>query len=704
MHPLIRVFGLTMALTATSAMAQTPEATEPEGTAAMPVEPPAPATPEPEEPAPPAPEEPAPPTPEPERAEPPDGGPIPSEDRPSEPMSPEDDLAPTPPADDGPEMQVPLQIPVPPPPRAVEANPAMGRGNRFMDISTNLTELVTRDGPFAMRPGFGGVADQLVLRGATGAAGGDLTTTVDGIPIALPFSGRAVGFTDLEHIPVAAIDRFRTQPGPFDGSYAGSVALHTRHLSGVEGELLLSEHGHRRLSLAAGRPNMMVAVEHRRAQHETPGVTDERFSSLARASHQLADNLNIGLLLRGYSDVWDEPNTVPRDQPAATPEGDPTDGGKLWGLGAGILLGWTPSSRTRFDLSVSFLEDRWTRWHSNGGTQHEEKNRDRVWYGSARLQLEPRLALPTRISLGLDVGLDRTRARAFETDGRERNFQLEEINGDWLNIGGHGSAEIEFIDGFFVGAMARADQLTVRREHTARGEPDTRRDMLPSGALWLAYRLERFGAELQFGAGHRTAPDAMRGDNLSVDHYGSDLTLYGRVGLGEQWRLDWQASGFGSLYEASLFSETANGDERMVWGAEARIDVEHVPSGLMLVGRGGPWFSSLRGSVDREQLAAPGVPDYVVHAGLLRSAPSGLVAEVWVDAYGGYALTATTGGDQADSFIDVSARAGYRATWGTVWIGAMNLLDDEDALATAAPDRIVLRSRRAVYAQLEMRI
>ena len=109
------------------------------------------------------------------------------------------------------------------------------------------------------------------------------------------------------------------------------------------------------------------------------------------------------------------------------------------------------------------------------------------------------------------------------------------------------------------------------------------------------------------------------------------------------------------------------------------------------------------GKID-EQLDAPGVPDYVLHVGLLRSTPRGLVAEVWLDAYGGYALTDTATGGRHDELIDVTARAGYRAGWGTLWIGATNLLDDDDVLATASANRVELRPGRTVYAMLELRI
>jgi len=602
------------------------------------------------------------------------------------------------------EQPLPLQEPIPPPPQRYDGT--SNRHNRLIDVGSDLSTLIARDGNFGQRPRFGGPADTMILRGATGPAGSDLTFVLDDSPLGVPFAGRGVGYTDLNLLPVSAIGSYVTNAGPFDGSHAGTVRLSTRHLHGVDAEVLIGDRGTRRLSLAAGSigesGESLLAIESRHATAQA-GVSDDRAVMLGRVSHKLNDDTSIALTLRFYRDVWDDPGMAPRSDVDVLLRNQ-TDGGELMGLGGAIDFNWTPSTATRLRLNVGYLDDRFSRYETTiDFAQQEKRDRDRVAFAKGELSIKPVWKLPTRLSLIADAAFDQARTRDFATASRQRTTPLGNIDSDWLRLGAQSTAEIELVDNFTLGAFARADQLTIRRNDD--NAIDTRDTLLPSAAVWFAYERETFGTRLHAGQGHRTAANAVRTTAIATDAHSVDLSLYGDVEINSGWRLTWRTSGFLTVLESGLLSPDPRGSERSVWGAEASIDLEHTPSSLILVARGGPLFSSIDAPGDESDGARVAeVPSYVAHVGLLTPKQRGLCAEVWIDLYGDYALTAASNASTADSIADISARVGYRTFWGTVWLGGTNLLDADDAADTPTPEYVVPKTGLSAFIMLDIEV
>ena len=85
------------------------------------------------------------------------------------------------------------------------------------------------------------------------------------------------------------------------------------------------------------------------------------------------------------------------------------------------------------------------------------------------------------------------------------------------------------------------------------------------------------------------------------------------------------------------------------------VELRHGPTGIALAARGGPLFSGQLGWGDnRDGEPAPGVPDYVLHVGLVRPTGSGLrICDV---ARGDDVFTAIEGPDAADPAATVVLR------------------------------------------------
>ncbi len=589
-------------------------------------------------------------------------------------------------------LRVPVQMPVPEPPAAAPALAAT-RDTRLMDLSTDLAEVAAREGGMLLERRWGGVADRLIWRGAVGDQSSDLDVSLDGAPLNLPLAGRAVGAVDLELLPVAAIERVEVEPGPFAGGYAGSLRLVSRSLEGAVGGFLFDERAGRRLSVAGGEQYQhgaaLLAVE---ARSDVSGwARDDRVAMFGKATRDLGGGMTLALSARYFRDVWDDTDVS-------------LDGGELWGLGGSAQLGFAVSRRVAVEAYAGALADRFERFATAAANQKEARDRNRVVTAGATLRAKPEQMWAREVSLSFNLAYQQARARTFATTARERQGTLASIDADYLRGGVQATVEGD-LGPFEIGGLARADELTLRRDEPAvAAAPQTATQVLPSWAAWARYRTSTFVITLKLGHAYRTHPAAMTSGELAIDHSSGELSVSGELGLHRDLRLAWLVLGYASWYEGGVLEVVEPGNERLVFGGELGLDLVYRPFDLTLAARGGPIYGvqefaerTRQGDIDRYFVGAAYVPTYAAHVGLMRAKGNGLRAEVWWDAYGPYPLSVGPDALETEAYQDASARIGYAADNMSLWVGGHGLLLGEPpALDLAMP------VRRTFYAMLDL--
>lgn len=634
---------------------------------------------------------------------------------------------------EAPVPDLPIQEVVPPAPdeetepEEIASAHGYNRRTRFFDAATDLATRIARDGGFALRPVWGGLASDLIPRGVPAGFSGALGIELDGLPYEIPLAARGVDYKDLRLIPIAAIDSYDIEPGMRVGGFGGRVNLHTRRLHGADASIVIGDRDQRRISVAGGydqdRGHATVGLDWRGGRGLVARSSEDLMTLLATAGYDVTEDFRVGVSFRFYRNQWDELGTMTAiPEPCGLGEGaacEPryelgggaTDGGELRGTGASANLLWKPSDRTRVSAAFGFLEDRFNLYKTEAGRQHETRDFNRVAIAKAEASFEPVYDWLNEVGLVGEVGYDASQRRGFVDQERERVFQSDDLTGDWVKGGFAFHAELEPITDLVIAGAFGLDYMTVRRDEPRLGnEAQSASHIMPVYELDAAYDFGHFGIGLRVARENITNHEAFTGamsleasqPRIAWEGETGELRFFGHGEL-DDWVLGGGLAGFVGTYGRPALVDNYPGNAVYVAGVDLSVDVTHRPTDIALVARGGPVFTGMDGEPNF-LMEAPGVPVYAIHVGLMRRVEEGLNAEVWVDAYGDYALPADgeAGSDHDElgrAQQDVSIRVGYRLPPVGIWLGINNLLDGEGA---SPPDEIIRRNGRAFYGMLEL--
>lgn len=598
-------------------------------------------------------------------------------------------------------LSVPVQVPVPLPPRTLATN-SYDRAERLMDVGTDLPTLVAREGGFALGRSWGGPADRLGVRGAGNGARGDLAVELDGIPLEVPLAGRGAGYVDLRLIPMTGVGSYEVALGPIDGGYAGKIRLWSRPIDGAAAHLLLGSGQTRRFSVVGGgrdeSANAMLALEGRQSQLFGRPAADDRYTLLGRADSAVGEDLTVGLMLRHYRGVWSQPGLLASAK-GKRPSASPSDGGDLAGLGGALKLTWQRDG-IEVQAHAGYLDDRYQAFVTSaqrlpGAPQQQTTNHNRVLRARVMARTRPAGSLPLELGGGFEGVIDHAVRRRFATEGRKRLNRLEGQDGDLMRASVFASAGFALTPKLEAELRLRLDQLTLRRQDPRRGPtPRTSTALTPAGTLELVYfHAPWLRATLRAGQEHRVEPNALLGERLAEAHDSAELALAGRA-TSSRWRLAWSVSGFGSIHGEDWFTTVPASDDLWVSGAEASLQVRERQSGVALAARGGPLVA---GHLHDEAQRADHVPAYVAHVGLLRNPARGVAMELWASSHGSHWVGP---GEKSPPLWDVTVRVGYGGEVVTLWVGADNLLDRRGAADSLGRGRYVPRAGRMIYGML----
>jgi hypothetical protein len=598
------------------------------------------------------------------------------------------------------------------PPPAGEPTQVIDRNLRLFDLTTDVPELIARDAPMARWPRFGGVADRLIWRAAGSAESGDVLATLDGHRVGPALSGRGVNPLELHLVPVMALSSYRLRPGVSLGAYAGRIDLASRHTDGVDLGVWLGDHRQQRFGVAGGASRgdteTFVAVESRGARDRQARAEDDLLTAFARAGTKLEQNVAVELSLRAYDNDWDEAGVLRDDvlEPAAL-----TDGGEQRGLGAGLAVTWDPSPAIALSAHLSHLEDRWQRFTTDD-EQREAVDRNRTSRASADLRLAPPCLHDTVFTFGMISTWDRGVVRRFNTAARQRQGARLDQEFELVEMGANAGVEIEVVDSLVVSAAAELWQPTLRLDDPRQStDPISSTETLPGATVGLTLEADLLTIELRAGHSNRLNSSVLAGAELTVPHDGAELALLGTLSAAEGLSIAWRASGYYDRYGSSSLGMDFVSDSFMAAGGELGLDLVHADTGVVLAARGGMLrtFAYDRGSepfitvpiAGDDQLV--GLPESTWHIGFLRPRERGVVFELWFDGQGEYAVS--SGGDTiaVPSTTEASARVGYRSEAFALWLGAKNLLEDDDPFEQLDATTAIPRPERTAYVLFELR-
>ncbi len=604
-------------------------------------------------------------------------------------MAPAASLAAEPAGEPTPPEALPT-TPVPPP--AGAATLVIDRELRLFDLTTDVPELLARDAPMARVPRRFGQPDRLIWRGAQATERGDAWATLDGHTLGPALAGRAVNPLDLHLVPVMALSGYRLHPGVGHSTYAGSIALASRSDADLDAGLWLGEHLQRRLGLAAGtshgRGESFVAIESRRGREPRSRAEDNLLTAFAKTDVHLDSTLGVELSVRAYDDAWDGAPTLEGDRVLAAAQ---SDGGSQRGTAFGAAVQWDPSAAISLATRLSYLDDKWRNFDTEAGAQAESVDRNRTTRGEVLARLAPPCLADTVFTLGMRGVWDHGRTRRFGTEARQRVSSRVDRQFDFVGMSADAGAESELVSGLSVLVQGSVWQPTLRLEDArAAAEPVLRDALLGSTIVGLVAETELGKVELRAGTGHRLHPSTLDGAELALSHEGVELTFSGTLALEETLSLAWRAAGFFDHYGESALGDNLDADTYDVSGGEAGIDLVHGTTGVVLAGRVGMLRASGYERGEEPFVTVPtagdgtlvGLPESAWHVGLLRPRARGLVFELWLDGQGTQRFADAAGEViEVEPTVDVTARVGYRTEVFALWVGGLNLLDEDEAFA-----------------------
>ncbi len=606
-------------------------------------------------------------------------------------------------------IAVPLQPAVPPPVADVLT---IDRHLRLFDLATNVPEVVARNaGLAASYPGLGAFPGALSFRGSPRALYGDVRYSLDGIHLEVPLARRGLGASDLDRVPIQALGRLTTDPGPGTGGFAGVVTLERRRLVGLDAELLVGGR-ERAIGVSAGtahvalddlgrgdpRPTRegLAALELR--QVPLSGTSGELLGSGYFAGElHLDGGFSVFAAARAHSSRDDAAGLAP-DAFASGLAAAPTDAGAHDGLSAALRLSHQgPDQKLSAQLQIT--EDRERRFATLADGQHERRERHRVIFGDVVLDVSPPCDRETSIRGGLSLVADEARFDEHLTLAQERQATLPRRRADLVMPGAHLDVERELFMGLSArarGALSQATLKLVDPLGLGTTEAATTSEYAPDLLLELTYELPSVGVRLRGGQSHRLHPEALDGGPLVLAHDGGELSFFGTLAPAEGVALAWRAAGLANRYGAAVLTPVdAEDDPLVVMGAEAGLEATFADSGLVVAARGGPLWVLSEDAPD-----AAAVPRSILHLGILRPRERGLVFELWLDAYGlgqderPQALPRARAG-----VVELSGRVGYKGRLAVLWLGAKNLLDDDSSLLRLE-DGFLPRQERSVFVLL----
>jgi hypothetical protein len=600
------------------------------------------------------------------------------------------------------------------------------RDNRFLDGDVDLASNLARDGGLALRPMWGGLAPDLMPRGAAAPFGGDLEVYVDGMPYGIPFAGRGVDYRDLRLLPVGAIGGYSIRTGMRPGGFGGRVDMDTRSLDGVDASFMIGDRERRQLSAAAGmvrdHAQALLAIDWRGKRGLTKLAGDELLTMLGTATFDLGEDLEVGVSLRYYRELWDEVGTM-LTVPGACDAADataceatrvfsagPTDGGDLRGTGASTRMTWQPTDDFMVEVGLGYLEDRFNRYFQDGSGQREDRQYNRVTTARAEVELTTDWPVVTAIGALGEFGYDNAAWREFATTARTRLYRASDWRGDWIKGGVSAWVALEPVEHLQIRVTGGVEHLTLRRTLGAAGpEVAANASVMPVYCLDAAYAFDdEWRVSLRWARENTTGPTrqiAAIGTPPPAGREGEavELGLFGGLIEGD-WILRGSVAAYAGLYGRAALGDVVDVSQHAyaAVGGDLTFDLTHTPTALALVARGGPTFTDPDGPSDFG-VQTPGVPSYTMYIGVLRRVEEGVLAEAWIGAWGDYAVAWPDASGQAGQLAppqqEVSVRVGYRFGAASLWVGIDNLLDSPP---NAPPDLVVRRGMRTIYGMVSV--